>query len=114
MNPKTKPWLYGQVPVILFVITVLSWLVHIPYTIANRHPYPSYPSAEGLGIIVTLALFTLLAGILAFLLSIVGLRSPNVSKTWARAGLILNAPVVLYVVGFYPVTFVYRLFSTSP
>jgi hypothetical protein len=109
MSPTTKGWLFGRVPVILFMLTAFVWLLYLTHSIATRPPYPAYPDIGG---IFALLLFTIPTGVLAFLLAAFGLRSPTVSRRWAWAGFLLNAPMMLYLVGFYPATFVYKLFAT--
>jgi len=109
MTPSSKTWLFGRSPVILFVLTVLVWAFYLAHLAANRPPYPTYPD---IGAALALAFYTIGLGLLSFVLSALGLRSPNVPKRWAWSGLLLNSPVVLYLVGFYPATFIYRLVST--
>jgi hypothetical protein len=108
MTPTSKTWLFGRAPVISFALTALVWLVYIAHSIANRPPYPTYPYIGGA---LALLCYTIAGGILAFLLSACGLRSSAVPKAWAWTGLLLNAPIALYLVGYYPAVFVYRLFA---
>ena len=109
MSPTTKGWLFGRVPVILFTFTAFAWLFYLIHSIVTRSPYPSYPDFSA---IVVMLFFTISTGLLGFVLAAFGLRSSTVSRRWAWAGFLLNAPIMLYLVGYYPATFVYRLFAT--
>jgi hypothetical protein len=109
MSPTTKGWLFGRVPVILFTLTAFVWLLYLRHSIATRPPYPTYPDIDG---IFELLFFTIFTGVLAFVLAAFGLRSSTVSRRWAWAGFLLNAPIMLYLVGFYPATFIYKLLAT--
>lgn len=95
---------------ILFIVIASTWVLYSMYLLSAQPPSPAYPDIGGAA---TLAIFTLSCGICAFLLAALGVRSSEVPKGWAWMGLILNAPIMLYVLGYYSVTFVSGLIATQ-